>query len=66
MSGIKNFFHDEIMAQQNDKFDEWVRDGREEMNFQEHLAGGDICQGGQCRYCEEEAEDEIEQRRRLR
>lgn len=64
MSYIKNHYHEQIL--ENDKFDEWVQEGREEMNFQEHLAGGDICQGGQCRYCEEEAEDEIEQRRRLR
>lgn len=65
MSGIKSFYHDEIMAQLNDRFDELVHEGQEEADYQDHLAGGDICLGGQCRYCEE-TEDEIEQRRRLR
>ena len=43
---------------ENEKFDELVNEQREELEYQDHLVGGEICQGGQCRYCEEEADDD--------
>lgn len=39
---------------EDEKFEELVREGQEEQRYQEHLHGGEICQGGQCPYCEEE------------
>lgn len=39
---------------ENDKFWELVQEGQEEQRYQEHLHGGEICQSGQCPYCEEE------------
>lgn len=52
MGQIKNHYWDEILG--NEKFDELVNEAQEEQEFQEHLDGGEICQGGECRYCEEE------------
>jgi len=64
MSGIKTFYHEQII--ESEKVDELVREAQEEADYQNHLAGDDICLSGQCRYCDESPEDEIEQRRRLR
>jgi hypothetical protein len=42
---------------ENEKFEELVREGQEEADYQDHLAGGEICLSGQCRYCEEREND---------
>lgn len=59
MGRVKSYYWEEIIAMshhENEQFEELVREGQEEQDYQDHLAGGEICQSGQCPYCREQEE----------